>query len=283
MKAKVNFSFTQLGLPLFILGLSVVIFLKVMENRNVNQLVTKNTGLIIDWEMQNRLLQVEKDQAAIETAMLAMSKDGKTWDSEKQLAVIKQKEKVDAELESIHSFQDDHDFDIPAYDQLAKLFEEKASLQASFIEEYGRNNKAEASRIFNSYRYQELNNHIEPVSTPLLHTSSLSSAQIVDSIVADGNRTSNSSGVFAIGSIIGILLICVYLIIKKKQSHHSEKKVKAAASVKENFLANMSHEIRTPLNAILGFTNILQKTKLDPQQHQHIQIIQSSGKNLLSS
>src|SRR5690349_9544276 len=126
MKAKVNISSAQLGLPLFILGLSVVIFLKVMENRNVNQLVTKNTGLIIDWEMQNRLLQVEKDQAAIETAIRAMTEDGKPWDSEKQLAVIKQKEKVGAELESIHAFQDDHDFENPAYSQLAKLYEEKA-------------------------------------------------------------------------------------------------------------------------------------------------------------
>ena len=282
MKAKVKFSFTQLGLPLFILGLGVVIFLKVMENRNVNQLVRKNTGLIIDWEMQNRLLQVEKDQGAIETAMRAMTEDGKTWDSEKQLAIIKQKEKVAAEIESIHSFQEDHDFENPAYDQLAKLYEEKAGLQANFIEEYGKNNKAEATRIFNSYRYQELNNHIEPVATPLLHSSSLSSTQIVDSIVTDGNNTTNSSVAFAIGAIIGILLICVYLIMKKKQSLHSEKKVTAAASVKENFLANMSHEIRTPLNAILGFTNILQKTKLDPQQRQHIQIIQSSGNNLLT-
>ena len=282
MKARVKFSFTQLGLPLFILGLSVVIFLKVMENRNVNQLVAKNTGLIIDWEMQNRLLQVEKDQAAIETAMHAMTEDGKTWDSEKQLAIIKQKEKVAAELESIHDFQDDHDFENPAYDQLAKLYEEKAGLQASFIDEYGKNNKAEAARIVNSYRYQELNSHIEPIATPLLHSSSLSSNQIVNSISTDGNNTSNSSIAFAIGSIIGILLICVYLIIKKKQSNHSEKKVKAASSVKENFLANMSHEIRTPLNAILGFTNILQKTKLDPQQRQHIQIIQSSGNNLLT-
>ena len=48
MKAKVKLPFTQLGLPLFILGLGVLIFLKLMENKNVNQLVSKNTGLIID-------------------------------------------------------------------------------------------------------------------------------------------------------------------------------------------------------------------------------------------
>lgn len=282
MKAKVKLSFTQIGLPLFILGLGVVIFLKIMENRNVNQLVTKNTSLVINWEMQNRLLQVEKDQAAIELAMRSMTDDGKTWDSEKQLAIIKLKEKVAAELESIHSFQNDQDFDNPGYDQLAKLFVERAGLQASFIDEYGKNNKAEAVSIFNSFRYQDMNSRIEPVSTSLLHATSVSSAQIVDSIEKDADNISNSSASFAIGAIIGIGMLCMYLIMKKKQSLHSEKKVKAAASVKENFLANMSHEIRTPLNAILGFTNILQKSKLDPQQRNHIQIIQSSGNNLLS-
>ena len=165
---------------------------------------------------------------------------------------------------------------------MLKLYEEKAGVQSSFIEEYGKNNKTGATKIFNSYRYQDLNSRIEPIAAPLLHATSISSAQIADSFINDGETTTNSSIAFAIGAIIGCLLICVYLIIKKKQGLSSEKKVKAAASVKENFLANMSHEIRTPLNAILGFTNILQKTKLDPQQRQHIQIIQSSGNNLLS-
>jgi CheY-like chemotaxis protein len=58
--------------------------------------------------------------------------------------------------------------------------------------------------------------------------------------------------------------------------------VKASAAVKENFLANMSHEIRTPLNAVLGFTNILQKTKLETEQREYVDIIQTSGDNLLS-
>jgi CheY-like chemotaxis protein/nitrogen-specific signal transduction histidine kinase len=282
MKPGLKFSFTQLGMPLFILGLMIVIFLKVMENRNVNHLVSNNTRLIIDWEMQNRLLQVEKNQAAIETAMRIMTEDNNTWDSERQLEIIKQKENVAAQIESIQKFQQEYDNVNPAYDELVKLYEEKAGIQSSFILEYGKNNKAEAARIFNSFRYQDVNSRIEPVAAPLLHSDALTSGQIVDAVLKAGEATSNSTQAFAIGAIIGCLLICVYLIMKKKQSLHSEKKVKAAASVKENFLANMSHEIRTPLNAILGFTNILQKSKLDPQQHQHIQIIQTSGNNLLS-
>ena len=51
--------------------------------------------------------------------------------------------------------------------------------------------------------------------------------------------------------------------------------------LKETFLANMSHEIRTPMNAIIGFTDILIKRKLHPQEMEYVQIIKNSGENLL--
>ena len=64
------------------------------------------------------------------------------------------------------------------------------------------------------------------------------------------------------------------LTIAKKQLEESVK-------VKEQFLANMSHEIRTPMNAIVGFTNLLLKTKVTPDQSQYIDAIKTSGENLL--
>ena len=53
-----------------------------------------------------------------------------------------------------------------------------------------------------------------------------------------------------------------------------------AVKFKQQFLSNMSHEIRTPLNSILGFTNVLLKTKLEDEQIEYIQAIKTSGSSL---
>ncbi|MCB1192894.1 MAG: PocR ligand-binding domain-containing protein [Leptospiraceae bacterium] len=51
---------------------------------------------------------------------------------------------------------------------------------------------------------------------------------------------------------------------------------------KSEFLATMSHEIRTPLNAILGFTELLSNIVSEKQHRNYLEIIYSSGKNLLT-
>jgi len=55
-----------------------------------------------------------------------------------------------------------------------------------------------------------------------------------------------------------------------------------AAAFKSRFLATMSHEIRTPMNGVLGMIQMLMGTNLNQRQKQFTEIIDSSGRALLS-
>jgi signal transduction histidine kinase/CheY-like chemotaxis protein len=68
-------------------------------------------------------------------------------------------------------------------------------------------------------------------------------------------------------------------VVKLSKKH--ELQAKEENHAKSSFLANMSHEIRTPLNGILGFTELLQKSKVDDEQQEFLNIIEKSSHSLL--
>jgi two-component system, sensor histidine kinase len=72
------------------------------------------------------------------------------------------------------------------------------------------------------------------------------------------------------------------LEINNKELAIQREKAEEATRAKAMFLANMSHEIRTPLNGIIGIFKILEDTKLTEKQQELIQIITTSGENLMN-
>ena len=62
----------------------------------------------------------------------------------------------------------------------------------------------------------------------------------------------------------------------------SQIEVEKTNQLKFMFLSNISHELRTPMNGIIGIYNVLKQTELTEEQNNFLDIINTSGHNLIS-
>jgi len=79
--------------------------------------------------------------------------------------------------------------------------------------------------------------------------------------------------------------LCIDISEQKKMERElkeAKDMAERSSNAKTEFLNNMSHELRTPLNGILGFSKILEETKLDELQKDYLGVVVKSGKHLLN-
>lgn len=70
--------------------------------------------------------------------------------------------------------------------------------------------------------------------------------------------------------------------IRNRELAIGRKEALEASRMKSEFLANVSHEIRTPLNGIIGFSDLLVRTRVDERQADYLDTIRKSSGDLLN-
>ncbi len=280
-----NRYFKMFAPVIFVTVVLLIVFLQFNSNRSIERLIHHNENLLQVSSTKTNLQKLLTGVVLLESKVRGKVISGEKVDTGFRTTEINTIKKTLTELDTLRFYP----AIVPLIGHLDSLVNSKISFNQYILDTYQSEGKKAAEHVIMTRKGKVLTDSIRLVCAHIdaLHQES------VESLIKEAD--SNGHKALALGSVIALIAVIasvvtfgfvVYKVTRQQQLisrlNSSEKKAREAALIKEKFLANMSHEIRTPLNAIIGFTNLLGKKKIDAESTHFVDTIRQSGENLLS-
>lgn len=269
----------------FLISIIAFVSVQILSNKSIRELKNTQNQMLASASFTNTLETIETSIEALESKITSFVLTGNRSflkGNEKNLKV------------ATLSLQFINDQKLSAQQQqLVSRLDSLVNLEIHYSQQaliaYDSSNTAQALQLINSGISKQIVAEIILVSNQMQQLEESNLAKIVQSNDAYSSKIERLDYAASAFAVIVILfsVIVLYKDINKrikieKELRVANEKANQLAMIKDHFMANMSHEIRTPMNAIIGFANLLGRSKLDDKQTRHVKAIQSSGENLMN-
>lgn len=277
--------FKYLILAIFLASIILIVFLQYNSGNSIKNLIRDNKSLFNELQIKTRLQKLQTDIIFSESALRDLVN---THESAQVLEIDKDLRNVEDELNEIDSIIR-RTSQSELLDQLVFLTNEKIGNSNEVINTLYKEGRDSAASLVRIGRGRIIMDSIVQTVNLINESRQAALSNISRSVNINGAKAKSWGIVLALIACLACIVTLWYLIDQGQRQQKliqtldkSEKRLKEASKIQEQFVANISHEIRTPMNAVLGFAGLLQKTRLDKNQHEYVRSIRSSAENLLT-